>query len=249
MRDPHQAWYRQKLLKQRFHDVEVPDIKELAVLIGNIDMGMVDAEYQSLRAQALFALYYLTACRKTEILPTKVLRYKRISKQTITNQDGTVTKQPIKDEDGKIVIEAGKLNHNYMGLRKQDITFEEIDNRPFMLIRTENRKHKTKKTKRLPIPLEFEAPIVEYLKRYLDILRDQDVLFPFTDGRASQIINQTTGFNTHFIRHIRATHLVTIYDFNEQLLIKYMGWTNSMPAKNYMELSHKDLERQFYKGK
>jgi len=66
-------------------------------------------------------------------------------------------------------------------------------------------------------------------------------LFNFGKTRAYQIIRQATGWNNHWLRHLRATHLVLYHDFNEQLLIKFMGWTNSLPAKHYMELKWTDI--------
>ena len=118
-----------------------------------------------------------------------------------------------------------------------------------MYIRTENRKHKQRTTKRQPIPIELEMPIVEFIKDYIKDIDDDSILFNFKSKRATQIIVDSTDFNVHFIRHIRATHLVTKYDFNEQALIRFMGWTDARPAKNYMELSSKDIFKQFYKDR
>jgi integrase len=116
------------------------------------------------------------------------------------------------------------------------------------LIRVENRKNKRRTTKNQPIPIEKEKGIAVFLHRYIKPLQKDALLFPFSSQRATQIINQVSGFNVHFIRHIRATHLVDLYDFNEQALIKFMGWTNSQPATRYIELKSSGIMRQFYKG-
>lgn len=213
------SWYRQKELKDVFNETEVPTISEIDNMISDITYGKINPKRDTLRARALIAIYYLTAGRLTEIVKKKGF-------------DG-------KPQDGV-----------YEGVRKQDIVFDEIDDKPVMYIRIPNRKNKKRKTKRQPIPIGLEEPIVKHLKAYLDIVNITNFpLFHFSSKRATQIINDTTGFNPHFWRHIRATHLVTLYDFNEQALIEFMGWTDARPAKAYMELSKKDLFRAFYKNK
>ena len=216
------AWNRQKRLKEIYTDEEVPDIDELYNMISNIRIGNVNVKKQTMRARALFAMYYLTACRVSEIVRCPYLRI------VINGQEK-------------------KIPHEYNGIRKKDIKFGRIKGKLCMLIRTENRKNKQRKTKRQPIPIELEKRIAVFIKRYIDKLHDDSILFDFQSKRATQIINQTTGFNVHFIRHIRATHLVTKYDFNEQALIKFMGWTDARPAKFYMELAPTDLLMQFFK--
>jgi integrase len=194
-------WTRQRMLQKEYIDEEVPDIDELSELLNAIKYGVIHPKKQTLRARALFAMYYLTACRVSEILNT----------------------------------------------RKKDILLREIDGRKCMLIRTLNKKHKTRKSKRLPIPIDKEYIIVMHVYNYVKYLREDTLLFDFKVKRATQIINDITGWNPHFIRHIRATHLIAKYDFNEQLLVRFMGWTDSRPAKHYMELKSKDVFRQFYR--
>ena len=206
------AWKRQRSLQKKY--VDVPGIKELTDIIYTI------AGKNQLRDRALFAIYYLTGCRVSEITKCPYLRFARYQK----------------DNESWSIIDTWKEPHDFQGVKKKDITFDMIDDKECMYIRTENRKNKNKITKKQPIPIELEQPIVQYVEDYLNTLQEDDVLFPFWPSRATQIINKI-GWNVHFIRHIRATHLVTLYDFNEQLLVKFMGWSNSLPAKNYMELS------------
>ncbi len=227
------AWSRQKELQKKYAYEEVPDIDELKNIIDRINVGKVDIVKQTKRAKALFAMYYLTACRVSEIVKVTNLWKKKYIKEG--NKFKEISKEPIK--------------HNYPGIKKGEIKFGMEYDKQCMYIRTENRKHKERTTKRQPIPIELEQPIVEFIKDYIKDIDDDTVLFNFKSKRATQIIVDSTDFNVHFIRHIRATHLVTKYDFNEQALIKFMGWTDARPAKNYMELSSKDIFKQFYKDR
>jgi len=226
--------YRQKELQLRFKDEDVPSLDELDRLINNITFGKKDPERQTAQAKALIAIYYLTACRVSEITTPFYLRKYKTQKLL----DGTKK---------QIIIE--KVKQEFLGVRKEDITFDTINGKRCMFIRTENRKNKQKKTKKQPIPIELESKLSLYLEKYLSTIMPGDFLFNFGCKRATQIINETIKWNPHFIRHIRATHLIVLYDFNEQMLISFMGWTDGRPAKNYMELNKKDLFNAFYKNK
>lgn len=242
-----EPWTRQKDLQKRFIDEEVPDIEELVEIIEGIQWEGRSRKFYTKRARALFAMYYLTACRASEIVKTLSLRKQSIVKVSKIEKDGTKRVYYKTDSTGGVHIERWVDEHTYLGIIKKDIQFRKIDGRLCMLVRTENRKNARRKTKRQPIPIDLEMPIVNYITDYTKRIPPNNLLFPFQTKWATQIINKTTDFNIHFIRHIRATHLVTKYDFNEQMLIKFMGWTDGRPAKHYMELKSQDLFRQFYK--
>jgi len=244
----HHAWARQRELKKRFSLTDIPALHEMAHLIGQIQYGNVDPDFQTNRARALFAIYYLTACRASEITKVKTLRKRKLQRETIIDKDGA--RKIIYNTDNKGIpkVTEWKEDHQYIGLTKSNIKTAVYNSQEYLEIRTENRKNKARKTKLLPIPISLEKDISKYIMDYIDKLENDEPLFDFCPRRAAQIINETTGFNLHFIRHIRATHLITLYDFNEQMLVKFMGWTDSRPAKSYMELSSATLAREFYKG-
>lgn len=245
----HKPWGRQKALKKQYSLSDIPQIHELDRIISSIKWGVVNTVWQTKRAKALFAMYYLTACRASEITIVEELYKQTIERETIIDADGTKKTIYQIGHDKKPKLKKWKEPHGFLGTRKCDIKKVKYQGKSFLEVRIENRKNKTRKTKLLPIPISLEGNIVKYIYDYIEPLEEQNILFGFTPRRAAQIINETTGFNLHFIRHIRATHLITLYDFNEQMLIKYMGWTDSRPAKAYMELSTATLAREFYKNR
>jgi len=202
-------WSRQKFLQQIYQNEEVPDIEELVRIVKSFTFGTSNPFFQTMRARALFIIYFLTGGRRTEILHSKGMA----------------------------------------GIKKEDIKFDHVDNKPIMFLRIKNHKNKERKTKRLPIPIEFEGKLVDILKEYLDNCPDNKELFNFGGQRATQIINKTTSFNIHFIRHIRATNLVVKYGFTANMLAKFMGWSDTRPAKYYIELNPRHMVREFYKEK
>ena len=74
------AWYRQDELQKKYQEEEVPSIEELDNITNSINIGKVDQELHTLRARALFIIYYLTACRASEVVETKYL-HKQISEE------------------------------------------------------------------------------------------------------------------------------------------------------------------------
>jgi hypothetical protein len=46
----------------------------------------------------------------------------------------------------------------------------------------------------------------------------------------------------HYLRHLRATHLSTVFGFDHDRLVHYFGWTNSQSADYYVKLKTTDLK-------
>ena len=140
-----------------------------------------------------------------------------------------------------LYLTAGRVSELCYELKKKDLTIQYMRGRTVLLINMPNRKHKTRHFKDIPIPLDKEEVLLEYLNQYLKTLRPDQPLFDFGHIYSYQMIRKYTGWNNHWIRHLRLTHLVVNHDFNEQLLVRFAGWTNSMPAAQYMELRWGDI--------
>lgn len=242
----HEAWRTQKELQKKYSNQDLPSIDEIDSIISRIKIGKVNTNYYTQRAKALFAMYYLTAGRATEILKTTKLRRRKVRRK-VSFENGAKKVLYELDESNKPIVDHWLEYHNYLGTMKCDIKPKEFFGYSFLELRIENRKNKKRNTKLLLVPIEKEKAIVKYLMDYIESLEDDEVLFKFGRRRAAQIIKETTGFNIHFIRHIRTTHLITIYDFNEQMLVKYAGWTDARPAKAYIELRTSNMAREFLK--
>jgi len=87
---------------------------------------------------------------------------------------------------------------------------------------------------------KFERKMFELILDYISSLNDGQKLFAYTRQWGWKTLKKY-GFNPHFLRHIRLTHLVTVKNFTDQKLVVYAGWTDSTPAKAYMEMSYRDL--------
>lgn len=118
---------------------------------------------------------------------------------------------------------------------------------PIFLIRLENKKNRVRKTKEIVISLKTrqERELVNLIIDYLEGLDNEDLIFKYSKVNAFLKIRKLTGWNCHYIRHLRLTHLVIYYGFDTQRLVKWAGWTDDRPAKYYINLLTDDFLDKF----
>jgi len=219
---PSKPWSKQAELDRQ----RMPTPEELLTIVRGIP---------HLRVQALVVITYLTGGRITEIVKEKYLR-KVIYK---------------KDEDGKLIkegnlyaIESVEKKHiDYPGIIKSDIKYTTLDGRKALIIDMQNRKNKTQKRKQIPLIFDIEFEFMSILEEYLRTLRDKEPLFNFGSRRAYDLLVRHTGFNCHWFRHIRLSHLASIYKMSEFRLERMAGWSDARPAKKYVKMMLEDIWR------
>lgn len=128
-------------------------------------------------------------------------------------------------------------------IKHSDLNIVVEEGRQILIIDLRNEKNNNRKRKEIPVPLDIKENILLWnqLIEYLNTVSKDEELFPFSYQYAYERIVNLTSWNPHWIRHIRLTHLVTFYGYKEYQLIRYAGWTDSRPAKNYIEMNWKDL--------
>lgn len=228
-----QSWKRQRIRKAQ----HIPD-QEWVIHKAR--------QFSNLQERSLFILCYLTAGRITEIIPKKWL-YKRTYKWVdgYDRQGNPIIRVARNENQTPIIENTAKIELNYKGIYKRDISIGvNKKGKTIMAVRMQNRKNKTLTKKNVPIPVDHELELVMMLWSYLNTLNMDDPLFDFRIGKAEKIISKID-LNPHFIRDIRLTHMVQLYDFNPFELAKFAGWKNAAPAERYVRLSTKDLEAKF----
>ena len=171
-------------------------------------------------------------------------------KESITPNDIVITAKGIKKPRDQalfviLYLTAARISEVVGTLYRKDISQQEVDCRRIILFRLNNRKHKEKKFKDIPVPYEKEKELLELIFPWLESKQLETRLFDFSKTRGYQIIKKETGWNPHWIRHIRLTNLAVYNDFNDQLLVKFAGWTDSRPSKAYMEVKWKDILQKY----
>lgn len=170
--------------------------------------------------QALISFLYLTAARIEEVVG-------------LVNQ---VTR--------KLIIQP---------VKKNQITFKELDDKQYMVIeRMPVYKRKLKDgnipRRNVPIFIDNDLEFVDYIKQYISVKEDDEILFKMSYQRAWQISNeiildevsQDRAFN-HYWRHLRLTHLAEDYGLQDLDLQQFVGWANTLMAAKYTHLNWQAL--------
>ena len=145
-------------------------------------------------------------------------------------------------------LTAGRISE-VLELKAGDLVLTKEKERPLLLIDMGNRKNKRSKRKFIPIPMDSsEGDMAQSVIEYARSKEPDDLLFPstrrmghITRAYAWQLVYKHADMNPHFLRHIRLTHLATVYGFPDQLLVQFAGWSDSRPAKHYMSLRWQDI--------
>jgi integrase len=140
-----------------------------------------------------------------------------------------------------VYLTAGRITELLKELCRGDVKFTKVKERNVMIVEMPNRKNRKQHFKTIPAPIDKEGELIDLLEPWLRPFEPGEVLFNISKIRAYQIFKKVSGFNPHYIRHIRLSHLVIYYDFTDQQLVKFAGWSDSRHASRYTHLSYKDL--------
>ncbi|MEM2175196.1 MAG: tyrosine-type recombinase/integrase [Candidatus Micrarchaeia archaeon] len=151
-----------------------------------------------------------------------------------------------------VYLTAARINEVIQVTTPEDFRIIERDGRKILLITLYNEKHKKRKIKKIPIvPVNIvERKLANYVIEYTNLFSDvKDVMWNISHQRAWKIFKKYLKMNPHFLRHIRLTHLVTEYNFNEHELKMYAGWTDTRPSSRYVEMRWTDILNKFSQKK
>jgi len=102
-----------------------------------------------------------------------------------------------------------------------------------------------------------DAKFIDMLEKYIDKLRSQETgitaeqklqereLFPFSRMHGQHSIKNILGFPPHYLRVLRASHLVVYKQFSASDLQKFVGWATPLQALEYANSNEYLLEKRF----
>jgi integrase len=212
------AWQHQKELLED----DIPKYQEIV----NIARSIGD-----IRDRCLFILAYLTGGRISELVTYRKVTYK--TKEVMVHGRPKVLYDWSSNTKGDAVY----------GIRPKDISYIKEAGMDTLLIKIRNLKNKKKTIKRIPINPEKESMLISLFLPYVKSMPEDHPVFPFSNNYAWMLLRKY-GYNPHYLRHIRLTHLVQIYGYTDQELKEFAGWTDSRPATNYIKLNWSDLRRK-----
>lgn len=129
-----------------------------------------------------------------------------------------------------------------INVQKDDLKKEIINGIPVLNITMINLKNRRVHIKELPVRTDREEnkPFIKNVLAWKDMCRTR-LLFQFTRQNAHYLLTKKLGFNPHYLRHARCTHIIKMYNLSDQQLKAWFGWTDTRPAKHYSHLRTGDL--------
>ena len=115
----------------------------------------------------------------------------------------------------------------------------DLFDRKIIRISTITLKNKTDKDRLIPVHINSEKWLAKLIWRYKK--SHEGKLFDVDRATIWRWCMEAFGINPHGFRKIRGTHLVTKFKFSDQALTKFMGWTDSRPARYYIKLRIEDI--------
>lgn len=189
----------------------IPSIEELVELLLNL---------KNKKFASFLALVYLSGARVSEII-----RYK----------------------DYKTGIEGAGIKRKDIYIDKDSglIELGEVTGPKVIVIRTKVLKIPLSKIKRNPslgwkhsyIDCQDKRyfPLVKLIDDYMEDMNDQSQeaeLFTFSYQYVSKELSRLLKWNVHYLRHMRAAHLVRYHDFKDTDLRLFFGWiSGDMPSR------------------
>ncbi len=190
----------------------------------------------NIRDKCLFVITYITAGRVSEIVRRDVIKFRKKEVRLVNR--GKVKRAKIIDYSTRT------RKRIEPSIKRSDLTLQKKDGKETVVIRMRNLKNKRKgeQMKLIPLPLnsEINKKFFEVIKQYVQMLEEDEELFPIGSRRAEDILNKA-GFNPHFLRSVRLTHLVKYHNFSDQKLKAFSGWSDSRPAAHYIRIGWEDL--------
>jgi len=134
------------------------------------------------------------------------------------------------------------------GVRKKRIKSEVLDDNLFLIIklRNEKSKRKDKKWKIIPINMrhQIDSQLANNVIMHMNQIDENEPLFTFGTCWGNLLVKKYMGFNPHWLRHIRLTHLTHNRNYNTLDLMKVAGWTDIRMASVYIMTRWQDIARK-----
>tara|TARA_Y100000310_G_C20664283_1_gene806577 strand:+ start:1814 stop:2437 length:624 start_codon:yes stop_codon:yes gene_type:complete len=144
---------------------------------------------------------------------------------------------------GEIV--RNKYHPSRFGLTKQRIIFEGYKGKQFMVIKLRNQKAKQNSKRWKVIPINMDHPIdgqlTKHIVEFLEYKDDMDPVFYIGTCMAARVVVRHIGFNPHWLRHTRLTHLSHKRRYSDQELMRIAGWTDARMSSTYVMTRWQDI--------
>jgi len=147
-----------------------------------------------------------------------------------------------------IYITGSRVSEVVKRFKVKDIKIEKANDRIFYVFRMYVQKRREKKEiyRMVGIPYEKNKLFIDCILDYINKckLKDNKLLFEIDRKTVYRVVKKHFGFSPHYLRHTRATHLVSEYGFTPQELKEHIGWSDIRTTSIYTHLNWKNISNK-----
>lgn len=215
--------------RNKKRSVTVNDVRSKAEIL-EVLARMERDRRSAIRDQALVAYLYLTASRIEEATGIRKGKALDIIKFKRSPSEITYSLEPVKKDQFSIIT---KENVKIIKISNLKILKRKDDKKIVDVARVERL---IKPTRNVYLDYEADKDFYFYVQRYLDLLSDNDFLFPIAYQHGWRLVYKNTGWFPHFLRHCRITHFAE-NGWTSLELSKFIGWVDEKMAATYIKVN------------
>lgn len=147
-----------------------------------------------------------------------------------------------------LYLTGARVSEVVRSIKRIDLSIETHADKKFIVVYNVaclKRKPNNAAKRNIPISIEKEKDFIKLMVPYIDNLKPGDFLFPISRKHAYNIVRRfKDDLFPHYFRHLRCSHLATLYGFSSADLRQYTGWTDDKPSAKYVHLNWQDVAKR-----
>ena len=158
-------------------------------------------------------------------------------------------------------LTGGRVGELLKKIKTKNIEVKLIEGNEWLFVKNvRTEKNAMHPLRNIPIPIYKEKEFLHFITNYVQDKQPEEILLPFSKVTAWKVVSKfVSSFKkkskdniflnaNHYFRHVRTTHLVEKYNFSDQDLKQWHGWSNTVPASKYSHLSTQSLINKLSKN-
>lgn len=166
-----------------------------------------------------------------------------INKAQVLERIGRITNERDRALFSFLYLTGARISEVVRRFLPSNITLQKIGKVEYMVLKVYTEKRRRNDMERnIPISIGSNKEMVAWIQDWAVGKTPTNPLFSISRRHAGRLCHKWLGFNPHFLRHIRTSHL-SESGYEEQELRLWHGWADSRMASRYVHLNWRRLTK------